>query len=93
MAAHGSNPYAEAPTGVSAGRRFSSPAKGYVARGGVEPPTFRFSVGRSYQLSYLAVLLGSCYPHGGFSTGRVTCPDTQKAAQGAAFSAGGPDGT
>lgn len=33
-----------------------SPAKGYVARGGVEPPTFRFSVGRSYQLSYLAVL-------------------------------------
>ncbi len=29
-----------------------------VARGGVEPPTFRFSVGRSYQLSYLAVVLG-----------------------------------
>jgi hypothetical protein len=28
-----------------------------VARGGVEPPTFRFSVGRSYQLSYLAVNL------------------------------------
>ena len=27
-----------------------------VARGGVEPPTFRFSVGRSYQLSYLAVV-------------------------------------
>ena len=26
----------------------------WVARGGVEPPTFRFSVGRSYQLSYLA---------------------------------------
>ena len=26
----------------------------FVARGGVEPPTFRFSVGRSYQLSYLA---------------------------------------
>ena len=26
-----------------------------VARGGIEPPTFRFSVGRSYQLSYLAV--------------------------------------
>ena len=25
-----------------------------VARGGVEPPTYRFSVGRSYQLSYLA---------------------------------------
>lgn len=32
------------------------PARGLVARGGVEPPTFRFSVGRSYQLSYLAVL-------------------------------------
>jgi hypothetical protein len=30
-----------------------------VARGGVEPPTFRFSVGRSYQLSYLAVRLTS----------------------------------
>ena len=27
-----------------------------VARGGVEPPTFRFSVGRSYQLSYLAAV-------------------------------------
>ncbi len=27
-----------------------------VARGGVEPPTFRFSGGRSYQLSYLAAL-------------------------------------
>ena len=24
-----------------------------VGRGGVEPPTFRFSGGRSYQLSYL----------------------------------------
>ena len=28
-----------------------------MARDGVEPPTFRFSVGRSYQLSYLAVVL------------------------------------
>ena len=25
-----------------------------VARDGIEPSTFRFSVGRSYQLSYLA---------------------------------------
>ena len=25
-----------------------------MARGGVEPPTYRFSGGRSYQLSYLA---------------------------------------
>lgn len=25
-----------------------------VARGGIEPPTYRFSGGRSYQLSYLA---------------------------------------
>ena len=26
-----------------------------MVRGGVEPPTFRFSGGRSYQLSYLTV--------------------------------------
>ncbi|MCW2541267.1 MAG: hypothetical protein JWN95_2992 [Frankiales bacterium] len=26
-----------------------------VARGGIEPPTYRFSGGRSYHLSYLAV--------------------------------------
>src|SRR5436189_2043825 len=32
----------------------SSARRGLVARGGVEPPTFRFSGGRSYQLSYLA---------------------------------------
>ncbi len=31
------------------------PAASVVARGGVEPPTFHFSGGRSYQLSYLAV--------------------------------------
>ena len=37
---------------ISAGQGLFS----LVARGGVEPPTFRFSVGRSYQLSYLAVL-------------------------------------
>jgi hypothetical protein len=29
------------------------PLVGVVVRGGVEPPTFRFSGGRSYQLSYL----------------------------------------
>ncbi len=34
------------------GRRIGE--KLLVARGGVEPPTSRFSVGRSYQLSYLA---------------------------------------
>ena len=28
---------------------------GMVVRGGVEPPTFRVSVGRSYQLSYLTM--------------------------------------
>jgi hypothetical protein len=58
-----------------------SPAKGYVARGGVEPPTFRFSVGRSYQLSYLAGMLGSCYPAGGVAADRITCSDTQIAAR------------
>jgi hypothetical protein len=31
------------------------PRREKVARDGVEPSTFRFSVGRSYQLSYLAV--------------------------------------
>lgn len=30
------------------------PATSPVARGGIEPPTFRFSGGRSYRLSYLA---------------------------------------
>jgi hypothetical protein len=29
-------------------------ARAVVARDGIEPSTFRFSVGRSYQLSYLA---------------------------------------
>src|ERR1700760_4927719 len=32
-----------------------SSAARLVVRGGVEPPTFRFSGGRSYQLSYLTV--------------------------------------
>ena len=30
-----------------------------MARGGIEPPTYRFSGGRSYQLSYLAKDLSS----------------------------------
>ena len=40
----------------------------HVARGGVEPPTYRFSGGRSYQLSYLARILAApgplCDPDG-----------------------------
>jgi hypothetical protein len=40
---------------VSPGERPFSRLDLLVARDGVEPSTFRFSVGRSYQLSYLAV--------------------------------------
>jgi hypothetical protein len=36
-----------------------------VARGGVEPPTYRFSGGRSYQLSYLAGRPDETPNHGG----------------------------
>ena len=42
-------------TAVEPGPHAVTLSGGEVARGGVEPPTFRFSVGRSYQLSYLAV--------------------------------------
>ena len=38
-----------------------------MARGGVEPPTYRFSGGRSYQLSYLAAA-GAGAPTGGGAT-------------------------
>ena len=48
----------EGPT--SCNRRIVKLEAQEVARGGVEPPTFRFSVGRSYQLSYLA----GCTPRG-----------------------------
>jgi hypothetical protein len=41
------------------GERSDQKPPNRVARGGVEPPTFRFSGGRSYQLSYLAVRSGS----------------------------------
>src|SRR5262249_36974923 len=64
-----------------------------VARGGVEPPTFRFSVGRSYQLSYLAGL-GSCYTSAGWPSDAVRAlAYAKRRAVGAAFGAGGPDGT
>lgn len=62
----------------------------WVARGGVEPPTFRFSVGRSYQLSYLAGI-GSCYicevcePTGFARSVHQRRTETR--------GAGGPDGT
>jgi hypothetical protein len=42
----------EATRRICAGQRDSYVV---VVRGGVEPPTFRFSGGRSYQLSYLTV--------------------------------------
>ncbi len=40
-------------TGHDDTTRAAFPLVGVVVRGGVEPPTFRFSGGRSYQLSYL----------------------------------------
>ena len=49
-------------TAGTAGQRRSDLRFRVVARGGVEPPTFRFSVGRSYQLSYLAVFVHSRRP-------------------------------
>src|SRR5215468_3591108 len=39
--------------GSTAARIGIVPAQKPVVRGGIEPPTFRFSGGRSYQLSYL----------------------------------------
>ena len=42
---------------------------GGVARGGVEPPTYRFSGGRSYQLSYLAVINAEAPTGGATQTG------------------------
>lgn len=44
-----------------------------VARAGVEPATFRFSGGRSYQLSYLAPK--SAAPDGAVSVGRAQSPE------------------
>ena len=49
---HCANDESPGPGIISAGQGLN------VARGGVEPPTFRFSGGRSYQLSYLAVTPG-----------------------------------
>ena len=41
-----------------------------VVRGGVEPPTFRFSGGRSYQLSYLTLArCSTCAPTAAVLTG------------------------
>jgi hypothetical protein len=51
-----------------------------VARGGVEPPTFRFSVGRSYQLSYLA---------GRANTARCKAEATQTGLEPATFAVTG----
>ena len=51
-----------------------------VARGGVEPPTFRFSVGRSYQLSYLAAP-GPCYTPGMAGARQVSWPGNTNAAR------------
>jgi hypothetical protein len=65
-ARHAQNPAKSAPTSLFFGGWSSHYLDGalhpadlrkhtnLVARGGVEPPTYRFSGGRSYQLSYLA---------------------------------------
>jgi hypothetical protein len=45
--------HAQYPPLEEAGNRAGQRAEIVVVRGGVEPPTFRFSGGRSYQLSYL----------------------------------------
>jgi hypothetical protein len=45
-----SNTTKNAPAVIGSGRLCCSDE---VVRGGVEPPTFRFSGGRSYRLSYL----------------------------------------
>ena len=44
-----------------------------VARGGIEPPTYRFSGGRSYQLSYLAARENLVEK--GAASQRVSIPD------------------
>ena len=62
-------------------RHVAWPAVSVVARGGVEPPTFHFSGGRSYQLSYLASPLPGPRPETGtqvslrFQRPRGTLPD------------------
>lgn len=45
-------------------RTLDGAAEREVGRGGVEPPTFRFSGGRSYQLSYLPRTLLTQGPSG-----------------------------
>jgi hypothetical protein len=50
--------YAKTRT-IGAGQAEHCRSSGVVVRGGVEPPTFRFSGGRSYQLSYLTAT-GAC---------------------------------
>ena len=44
--------------------------RGRVGRGGVEPPTFRFSGGRSYRLSYLPATPTGLEPATSAVTGR-----------------------
>jgi hypothetical protein len=57
----------------------------HVARGGIEPPTYRFSGGRSYQLSYLAV------PHCRAQRGSKDPGESSghRSAESAAINAGG----
>src|SRR6185503_11868790 len=60
----------EAPPEAEKGLDLGAWCCGRVGRGGVEPPTFRFSGGRSYRLSYLPATPTGLEPATSAVTGR-----------------------